>query len=412
MSVRCLEQPHGPGHSHEICAIVTQITWFAESFMHRADFIEEIERRFVVAPCVALLGPRQCGKTTLARDYLKRSAQEVHYFDLENPLDLARLEEPMLGLQGLTGLVIIDEIQLRPNLFPILRVLVDQKNATQFLILGSASRDLIQQSSQTLAGRISYIECTPFTLTEVKNSQQLMHRGGFPLSYLAPSDEASFQWRQDYIRTFLERDIPSLGFRVPASTMRRFWMMLSHYHGQTFNASELGKSLGVAHTTVRHYLSILTGTFMVRELLPWYENTKKRQVKSPKIYFRDTGLYLGLLNITCASELRVNPKLGAVWEGYAMEEIISVHGVDSESCFFWGVHQQAELDLLLHVGGKRIGFEFKYKDAPTFTKSLSIAKESLHLDRLIVIYPGEKAYSLPEGVDVIGLSEYVESNSR
>jgi hypothetical protein len=375
--------------------------------MQRTVFIKEIRKRFLSSPCVALLGPRQCGKTTLARAYSQGGKEPVHYFDLEDPADLARLEQPMLALQDLRGLVVIDEIQLRPELFPILRVLIDQKQAVQFLILGSASRDLIQQPSETLAGRISYIECTPFSLQEVKDSKLLMHRGGFPPTYLAVNEEASFQWRADYIRTFLERDIPSLGFRIPPQTMRRFWIMLSHYHGQMFNASELGKSLGIAHTTTRSYLDILTGTFMVRELLPWFENTGKRQVKSPKIYLRDTGVYLALLDIRNETQLRNHPKLGAIWEGFAIEEIIKAHRASAESCFFWGVHQQAELDLLLMLGGRRIGFEFKYADAPKLTKSMTIAQETLGLDRLIVIYPGSKDYPLATGVDVIGFDNYV-----
>ncbi len=375
--------------------------------MQRVDFIKKIRNRFSVSPVVALLGPRQAGKTTLARDYLASLSSPVSYFDLENPIDLARLDEPMLAFEKTEGLIVIDEIQLRPNLFPILRVLVDSDKNYQFLILGSASRDLIHQSSETLAGRISYIECTPFTLKEVKSADRLMQRGGFPRSYLAKSISISNQWRDDYISTFLERDIPNLGFRVPARTMRRFWMMLTHYHGQTFNASELGRSLGVAHTTVKHYLDILVGTFMIRELSPWYENIQKRQVKSSKIYFRDSGIYLSLLRIPDKEQLYMHPKLGAAWEGFAMEQLINYHGVNSEDCFFWGVHQEAELDLLLHIEGKRIGFEFKYQDAPKLTKSMSIAIDLLHLDKLFVIYPGSQTYQLSQDIVVIGLCDYV-----
>ena len=376
--------------------------------MQRIDFLENIENAFTANPVVALLGPRQCGKTTLAKQYAARQQKTLHYFDLEHPAHLAQLAEPMLALNDLEGFIVIDEIQLRPDLFPMLRVLVDEHKNRQFLILGSASRDLIQQSSETLAGRISYIECTPFNLKEVKKSKILLNRGGYPRSYLAENSAASYEWRQSYISTFLERDIPNLGFRVPAKTMRRFWMMLTHYHGQIFNASELGTSLGLAHTTVRHYVDILTGTFMVRELLPWFENIKKRQIKSPKIYFRDTGIYLALLNITSEADLHTNPRLGAAWEGFALEQIINSQKIPAEQCFFWGVHQQAEIDLLVFSNGKRLGFEFKYKDAPTLTKSMHIACETLKLDKLYVIYPGKAGYKLNETIEVMSLEQFVE----
>lgn len=380
--------------------------------MLRPYFLRQIKDRFSVNPVVALLGPRQCGKTTLAQQFLQTREESIHYFDLENPLHLAKLQEPMLALESLEGLVVIDEIQRRPELFPILRVLVDQHKKRKFLILGSASRDLIAQSSETLAGRISYLECTPFLLSEVEQSQNMLYRGGFPRSLLAEHDQGSYQWREDYISTFLERDIPNLGFKVPARTMRRFWMMLAHYHGQTLNSSELGGALGVAHTTVRHYLDILIGTFMVRELTPWLANIQKRQVKMPKIYFRDVGLFLALLQIRTMEELSFNPKLGSAWEGFAMEQIIGLHNVASESCFYWGVHQQAELDLLVLVEGKKLGFEFKYQDAPTLTKSMRIALDCLELDVLYVIYPGKSSYRLNEQVEVIGLDEYVQRHAH
>jgi len=380
--------------------------------MLRPHFLLQIQDRFSVNPVVALLGPRQCGKTTLAQQFLETCEETIHYFDLENPLHLAKLQEPMLALEAIEGLIVIDEIQRRPELFPILRVLVDQHKKQKFLILGSASRDLIAQSSETLAGRISYIECTPFLLSEVDQSDAMLYRGGFPRSLLAAQDKASYQWREDYISTFLERDMPNLGFKVPARTMRRFWMMLAHYHGQTLNASELGGALGVAHTTVRHYLDILVGTFMVRELTPWLANIQKRQVKMPKIYFRDVGLFLALLQIRTMDELSFNPKLGSAWEGFAMEQIIGMHNIASESCFYWGVHQQAELDLLLLVGGKQLGFEFKYQDAPRLTKSMRIALDCLELETLYVIYPGKESYRLSEQIEVIGLDEYVQRNKQ
>ena len=389
--------------------------------MLRNQYLKKIAYLFQVNPVVALLGPRQCGKTTLARQYLEAHPGPVHYFDLENPIHLEQLGEPLLALGDLKGLIIIDEIQRKPNLFPLLRVLVDEHKDRHFLILGSASRDLIQQSSETLAGRISYLECTPFSLVEIEQddslldinfTNRLLARGGFPPSFLAKTDEISYQWRQDYISTFLERDIPNLGFRVPPAMMRRFWIMLAHYHGQTFNASELGKSLGIAHTTVRHYLDILTGTFMVRELSPWFENIKKRQVKAPKIYFRDSGLFLALMNINNVEELKQHPKLGAVWESFAMEQIIDSYQVPSEQCFYWGVHQQAELDLLLTIRGERIGFEFKYKDAPTKTSSMVDAVETLQLDHLYVIYPGKTRYRLTDKIIVIGLEEFLSHPKR
>lgn len=377
--------------------------------MERVQYLNQITRRFQVNPVVALLGPRQCGKTTLARQWMALTTDEsTHYFDLENPIHLAQLDQPMLALKPLIGNIIIDEIQLRPDLFPILRVLVDEHVNRRFLILGSASRDLIAQSSETLAGRISYLECSPFLLSELPDKKDIMlYRGGFPRSVLAENDMLSYQWREDYISTFLERDIPNLGFRIPPRTMRRFWTMLAHYHGQTFNSSELGKSLGVSHTTTRHYLDILVGTFMIRELTPWFVNIGKRQIKTPKIYFRDSGIYLALLQTQTMNQLSFHPKLGAVWEGFAMEQIIGTHQIASEYCYFWGVHQQSELDLLIFDQGKTLGFEFKYQDAPKLTSSMRTAVEILNLDQLIVIYPGNINYSLAEKVLVVGLESYI-----
>lgn len=375
--------------------------------MERLAFIKKIKKSFKSAPVTGLLGPRQCGKTTLANMYVEKN-KAVHYFDLENPLDLARLEDPMLALGDLSGLIVIDEIQRRPELFPILRVLVDQKKKQEYLILGSASRDLIQQSSETLAGRINYIELTPFNMHEVKDIKRLWVRGGFPKSYLSKSNDISYDWRQSYIQTFLERDIPSFGFNIPARTLYRFWMMLTHYHGQIFNASEIGKSLGVAHTTVRNYLDILTGTFMIRELSPWFENIKQRQIKSPKIYFRDSGILHALLGVKDHQALLTHPKLGASWEGMALEEVIRHHQARPEECFFWGIHAQAELDLLIHKDGKKMGYEFKFSDAPKLTKSMQTAMEILNLDSLSVIYPGDKNYKLTNKINVIGLELLIE----
>jgi predicted AAA+ superfamily ATPase len=374
--------------------------------MQRPKYLEDIEIQFRIHPVCALLGPRQVGKTTLARMYLEKHLQEeAQFFDLENPLDLARLENPMLALSKLSNqLIVIDEIQRRPELFPVLRVLVDEPNKKRkFLVLGSASRDLIRQSPETLAGRIGYIELMPFSLDEAKNTDLLWLRGGFPRAFLAANNEESFLWRQSYITTFLERDIPHLGFQIPPQQIRRFWLMLVHYHGQIFNASELGKSLGISDHTVRRYLDILAGTFMVRILAPWFENLEKRQVKSPKIYFRDSGILHALLGIQNEGELDVYPKLGSFWEGFALEEVIRQIHAMPEECYFWATQSGAELDLLIVKNGKRMGFEFKYTDAPKVTSSMKIACNDLKLDHLYVIFPGKQSFPLTEQITACGL---------
>jgi len=332
--------------------------------------------------------------------------EKVRRFDLENPIDLAKLDNPMLALSKPThGLIVIDEIQLRPDLFPVLRVLIDETKDRKFLILGSASRDLIRQSSETLAGRIGYIELTPFSLSETDYSPFLWLRGGFPLAFLARNEEESFLWRQAYITTFLERDIASLGFQIPPQQMRRFWLMLAHYHGQIFNASEIGKSLAVSDHTVRRYLDILAGTFMIRVLSPWYENLEKRQVKSPKIYFRDSGILHALLGIKNEGELDTHPKLGSFWEGFALEEICRQVEATPEECYFWKTQAGAELDLLIVKNGKRIGFEIKYSDQPKTTRSMRIAFEDLKLDHLYVIFPGKESFPLDTHITARGLYE-------
>lgn len=364
---------------------------------------------------MALLGPRQCGKTTLARQYLEKQPQagdKVAFFDLEDPIHLARLQNPRLALSGLSGLVVLDEIQRAPDLFPVLRVLVDRPdNAARFLILGSASRDLIRQSSESLAGRIAYIDVHPFSLLETgfETQDRLWVRGGFPKSFLAADENASREWRTGYVRTFLERDIPQLGITIPAETLRRFWMMLAHYHGQIFNASEIGRSLDAADTTVRNYLDILAGTFMVRRLSPWFENVMKRQVKRPKIYFRDTGILHSLLGIADEAALRVHPKLGASWEGFALEEIIRVHRAYEEEAYFWGVHGQAELDLLLIKEGKRLGFEIKYSEAPRVREAHHALVKTLKLDRLDFVCPVAGVGAVSEKIRVIGLQDLLAS---
>jgi len=331
-----------------------------------------------------------------------------NYFDLENPIDIQRLQNPFLSLKSLSGLIIIDEIQRIPNLFPILRVLADQKELQQrYLILGSASRELIRQSSESLAGRIAYIELTPFSYPEVADLQNLWIRGGFPLSYLAQTDQSSVDWREFYIRTFLEQDIPNLGIKIPANTLRRFWAMLAHYHGNIANLSELGRSFGSSDTTIRRYIDLLTGTFMIRQLQPWHINFGKRQVKSSKIYFRDSGLFHSLLNIFSLGDLEKHPKLGASWEGFALEELIRFHKARPQECYFWSTHNHAEIDLLIQQGNQLKAFEFKYADAPKLTKSMQIAMEDLQLDKIEVIYPGDIDYPLSDKISVVGLKNYL-----
>lgn len=381
--------------------------------MERPEFIQKIRRAFEVTPIVALLGPRQCGKTTLARAYIAEWTPDlpaVNYFDLEDQTDLDRLTDAKLALADLRGLVVIDEVQRRPELFPLLRALIDRPHhLARFLILGSASRDLIRQGSETLAGRISFVEVTPFAGHEVGQDAlgDLWIRGGFPLSFLASSIDTSAAWRKMFIRTFLERDIPALGITIPPQTIRRFWRMLVHFHGQTFNASEIGSSMGVSDTTASRYLDILAGTFMVRRLQPWFENVGKRQVKRPKIYFRDSGILHSLLGPTTHEELLVHPKLGASWEGFALEEVIRQNGADEDEVYFWAVHQQAELDLLIVRGRQKLGFEFKYSSSPGMTSSLKRACEILAPDNITVVYPGDKDYQLADNTWVRGLKSYL-----
>jgi uncharacterized protein len=380
--------------------------------MDRPYYIEKIATLNEQFPAVCLLGPRQVGKTTLANKYAetnRKKFKSIHLFDLENIEDLEALKNPNLTLSQLEGLIILDEIQRKPELFPLLRVLIDSPKQNQrWLILGSASRDLLHHSSDTLAGRIAYVEVKPFDLLEVHDNKNLWLRGGYPNSILAKTDEISFEWRKQYVKTFLEQDIPNLGIRIAPTHLRRFWMMLAHYHGNLLNMEDLSRSLGINNKSIRHYLDILTDTFMLRQLQPWWEKISKRQVKSPKIYFRDSGLLHYLLDIENQSVLLRHPKIGASWEGYALEEIIRCMRVETENCYFWATHQQAELDLLIFHKGQRLGFEFKYTDAPTLTRSMQIACEDLHLDELTVIYPGTKQYSLTSKIKVISLTDWVK----
>ena len=373
-------------------------------FIQRSRLLEILKERLNHNPAVALLGPRQCGKTTLAKIFSSEISGE--YFDLEDPRDEARLSAPITVLESISGLIVLDEIQRMPELFPLLRVLIDRSEGKRaFLLLGSASPSLIRDVSETLAGRVSFIHMSGFNVSEVgiKNGRKLWIRGGFPRAYLAENDAVSFQWRQDFIQTFLERDIPQFGITIPSRTLRRFWTMLAHYHGQVWNASEFARSLGVSQKTARRYLDILEGAYMVRQLPPWFENLKKRQVKAPKVYIRDSGILHALLSLVSERDVQGHPKLGASWEGFIVEQIASLAG--SSELYFWATHGGAELDLLFFNRGRRIGIEIKYNDAPKLTKSMMIAIDDLGLDILYIIYPGTVSYVLKEGVEVISLLE-------
>lgn len=369
----------------------------------RKLYLDSIDESFLVNPVCVLLGPRQCGKTTLSKQYAEKGGIQTHFFDLEDPIDLSKLDNPKLTLEPLEGLIIIDEIQRKEELFPYLRVLVDKFPNRRVLVLGSASQDLIRQSSETLAGRVSYIEMTPFNIHEIDDAKKLWYRGGFPKSYLASTEVISNQWRKSYIRTFLERDIRNFGFDIPPQTMRRFWSMLAHYHGQIFNASEIGRSINVSYKTSDRYLDILVGTFMVSRLSPWFENISKRQVKSPKIYFRDSGLLHTILGIETHHDLLKHPKLGASWEGMALEQVIKHMRVENDDCYFWATQGGAELDLLIFKNSKRLGFEIKYTDSPQITKSIRIAIKDLRLDDLTIVIPGKEKFKLEENVGVCGI---------
>ena len=372
--------------------------------VERPELLAQIEHRFRSNPVVLLHGPRQCGKTTLARQFA--AGHKAEYFDLESPRDVSRLAQPMTALEPLTGWVVIDEAQLQPQLFPLLRVLADrQPLPAKFLLLGSAAPDLVRGASESLAGRVALVPMGGFDLSEVGSAtlRTLWWRGGFPRSFLAETDSESLQWREDFIQTFLERDLRRVGVQVAPLSLRRFWTMAAHYHGQIWNASEIGRSLGEAHTTVKRHLDILCGAFVMRQLPPWFENIRKRQVRSPKVYLRDSGLLHALLGIPSFAALEAHPKLGASWEGFALEEVLRATG-DREACF-WNTQGGAELDLLVFRRGQRIGFEFKYADAPTVSKSLQVAREDLRLDRAFLVYPGTKSYTLNAWAEVISLAD-------
>jgi len=370
--------------------------------IRRAGLEKAVLQALGESPVVALVGPRQCGKTTLARQIARGRAAD--YLDLEDPVALGRLAAPKLALEDLRGLVVIDEIQRRPDLFPLLRVLADRRGTpAHFLTLGSASPHLIRGISESLAGRVRFIEMGGFDLREAGADRfpSVWLRGGFPRSFLAPSEARSLAWRNDLVRTFLERDIPQLGITVPGPTLRRFWAMVAHFHGQTWNAAEFARSLGSSEPTARRYLDLLTGAYVVRQLPPWFENIAKRQVKAPKIYVRDSGLLHALLALRTRQHLMEHPKYGASWEGFAIEQVLSL--LRPPEAYFWATYAGAELDLYIVRDGERLGFEMKCTDAPVLTKSMPIALEALRLRRLFVVYPGPRSYRLAPKVEALSI---------
>lgn len=379
--------------------------------LERPFYLEQLSTAVKRSPVTALLGPRQSGKTTLARRFAQN--RTATFFDLESLPDVRRLENPELVLGSLEGLVVLDEIQALPGLFNVLRTLVDRSaNRASFLILGSASPALIKKVSETLAGRVEFVELAGFDLAETgtQNWKSLWLRGGFPRSFLAESEDDSLAWREGFIRTFLERDIPQLGITIPALAMRRFWMMLAHYHGQTWNAAELARSMGVSDKTVRAYLDILTGTFMIRQLQPWHENIGKRQVKAPKVYFRDSGLLHSLLGLTDERSLLGHPKVGASWEGFALEQVL--RAARPTAAYFWATHSGAEVDLFFLREGRRLGVEVKFNEAPQITSSMHAALKELRLDHLWIVYPGLHTYPVHEKITVCPLQRVADSVGR
>ena len=370
------------------------------SLIDRPGLMTAVRTALGRSRAVALIGPRQVGKTTLARGFLPSGSP--NYFDLEDPRDLQRIAQPMTAIEPLRGLVVVDEVQRHADLFPVLRVLIDRVGApARFLVLGSASPALLRQSSESLAGRLEVIEMAGLSLPEVgvQHMDMLWLRGGFPLSFVARTETDSNSWREGLIRLAVERDLPGLGLGAPAMAVRRFWGMVAHYHGQIWNSAEPARSLGISESTVRRYLDFLTDAYLLRRLQPWYENLGKRQVKSPKVYVRDSGLLHSLLGLHSAAELLAHPKLGASWEGFLLEQVLQL--AQPDAAYFWATHQGAELDLLMFKRGRRVGVEFKRVDAPQLTPSMRIALDDLRLDQLIVIYPGNKPYSLAANVGVV-----------
>ncbi len=366
--------------------------------------LDELSRGLDRLPIVALLGPRQCGKTTLAR--IIAAGADGWYLDMERPADRQRIGVPMQALEGRSGLIVLDEIQREPSLFEILRVLADDPaTSARFLILGSASPDLVRGVSESLAGRVTFVDLGGFGADEVGLDQvsELWVRGGFPRSFLAADEDASMNWRQDFTQTFLERDIPALGISIPAETLRRFWMMLAHMHAEVWNGSAIGRSLGISDKTARNHLDLLVGAYMIRVLPPWFENLKKRQVKSPKVYLRDSGLLHSFLGIASREQLLGHPKLGSSWEGFVIEHVLNRLG--ARNAYFWATHQGAELDLLVFHRGRRLGFEVKFSDAPEVSRSMHIARDDLGLDSLLVIHPGKDSWPMSDGIEAVAFND-------
>lgn len=371
----------------------------------RAYDLKEIKLLMSLFPVTAILGPRQCGKTTISNEL-----NGDHIFDLENPRDIAKFDNPQLLLEDLKGVIIIDEIQRKPELFPLIRYLVDKNKKQKYVILGSASPDLIKHTSESLAGRIGYYELGSFGVSDVgkDNYKKLWLKGGLPISYLTKGDLKSTLWRENYITSFLERDIPQLGINIPSNTLRKFWIILSNYHGQVINYSEIGRIFGISDTTVKKYIDILSGTFMVRILQPWHANINKRLVKNPKIYIRDSGIFHCLLTISSWMDLSNSNKIGASWEGFAIEQIVKSIKKRPQEVYFWKTHSGAELDLFWQDKGKNWGVEFKYSDAPTATKSMHISISDLELEHLWVIYPGKENYKLSSKITVSSLVDFLQ----
>ena len=381
----------------------------------------EVQRRYNLrrltqllraSPVVALLGARQIGKSTLARQFVAARRGPTTWFDLENPADLARLADPGLELPPLRGLVVLDEIQRLPEVFPLLRVLSDRPQApARFLVLGSASPELLRQTSETLAGRVAFHDLDGFGLRDVRDIDRLWLRGGFPRSYVARSSGESRRWRDDFIRTFLERDLPAFGNPLPSVTMRRFWTMLAHWHGQLWNAAEFARSFGVSHPTVGRYLDLLTSHFVVRQVRPWFENVRKRQVRSPKVYIADSGILHALLDLNDLETLASHPKVGASWEGFVIQQIVHATGKRMEDYYHWSTYTGAELDLFAILGGRRYGFEIKRTSAPRLTPSMRSALETLELHRLYVVYPGDRRFRMAENVVALPVSRILDELS-
>lgn len=361
------------------------------------------------SPVVLLTGPRQAGKSTLARTVV--APEDKNVFDLEDPRDLNRLSEPTLILPELRGTVIIDEAQRQPELFPILRVLVDEDpRPGRFLILGSASPDLVGLASESLAGRVHLIELGGLRASDLEpeDDARLWLRGGLPRSFTSASDTSSQRWRDNYISTFLERDLANLGIRIPATTMRRFWTMLAHFHAQRWNGAELARGLGVSQPTVRRYLDALTDALVVRQVQPWLANVAKQQVRSPKVFLRDSGLLHRLLGIGDRNDLLGHPKVGASWEGFVVEQLLALPGV--RAGWHWASHGGAEIDLLLDIGTERIGVEIKRTDRPTLTPSMRTALDDLELAKVIVVHAGSDRYPLADGVTAVPASEAIRGH--